>query len=153
MRFSAKSPGKMTCLEKEKPTMLNQLTVGQVEREITNQVRSFYASGLGIRCGQIICHFFDTKLVITIEKALSPLEKFFLSQGETPFAEETRLRLDRMIKSAIKDMIEDILGQTVIDVIISSALTIEVTSIMVILQEIPAVRNPEAIPKFRIQEN
>lgn len=143
----------MTCLEKEKLEMLNQLTVGQVEREITNQVRSFYASGLGIRCGQIICHFFNTKLVITIEKAVSPIEIFLISQGEKIFAEETRLRLDRAIKSAIQNMIEEILDQTVIDVIISSALTIEVTSIMVILQEIPDVRNPEAIPKFKIPEN
>lgn len=131
--------------------MLSKLSIGQLEREITNQIRSFYASVLGIRGGQIICHFFDTKLIITIENTISPIEKYFSQKGENLFAEDIRDRLDRTIKAQIQGIIEEALGKQVIDVLIVTTFDIGVTSITVLLQEVPQVRNPESIPKVKIQ--
>lgn len=131
--------------------MLSKLSIGQVEREITNQVRSFYTSELGIRCGQIICHFFDTKLIITVENTISPIEKYFCQQDEYLFVEEIHSRLDRTIKSRIQAIVEKTLGKSVIYVIIATTIDIGVTSITVLLQEVPQVRNPESIPKVKIQ--
>ena len=122
-------------------------TIGQLEREISNRIRSLYNAQLGQRIGKIICHFFDTQLAITIEDSVTLAEQTLLDSWNNILAEQVRFDLDKIIKPLLKHTIEEVINTSVIEVMSHTSLTSGRTAIIVILEQLPAVRNPRAIPK------
>jgi uncharacterized protein YbcI len=128
-----------------------QPTIGQLEREISQQIRNLYNERLGQRPSPIICHFFDTEIVISLENSVSQAEKTLLNGGYDSLAEQVRLYLDKIIKPQLKKLIEEIIGQPVIDLMTNTNLATGRTGIIVILNQLPGVRNPESIPKSNVK--
>lgn len=126
---------------------MEEPTVGQLEREISNRIRSLYNVKLGQRISRILCHFFDTQLAITIENSVTLTEQTILRSGNDTLAEKVRLDLDKIIKPLIKDTIEEVINKPVIELMSDTSLTSGRTAIIAILEQLPAVRNPRAIPK------
>jgi uncharacterized protein YbcI len=126
---------------------MEEPTVGQLEREISNRVRSLYNTQLGQRIGKIICHFFDTQLAITIENSVTLAEQTLIRSGNHNLAEKVRLDLDRIINPLIKNTIEEVIDNPVIELMSYTSLKSGRTAMTAILPQIPAVRNPRAIPK------
>jgi uncharacterized protein YbcI len=122
-------------------------TIGQLEREISNHIRSLYNAQLGQRIGKIICHFFDKQLAITIENSVTLAEQTLLDSGNDILAEQVRFDLDKIIKPLLKDAIEEVINTSVVEVISHTSLASGRTGIIVILERLPTVRNPHAIPK------
>ncbi len=129
---------------------MNKSTIGQVEREISQRIRSLYNNQLGIRPSQIICHCFDKEIVITIGDSVTQVEQTLIEENYKKLAEEVRLSLNKIIKSRIKDLIEEITDKNVIDVISNSSLTTNRTGIIAILDQSPVVRNSESISKLNL---
>jgi uncharacterized protein YbcI len=127
---------------------MEEPTIGQLEREISNRIRSLYQAQLGQRIGRIVCHFFDTQLAITIENSVTLAEQTLLSSGKENLANQVRLDLDKIIKPLIKNMIEEVIDKPVLELISHTSLASGRTAIIAILEELPLVRNPHAIPKF-----
>lgn len=126
---------------------MEEPTIGQLEREISNRIRSLYNAKLGQRIGRIICHFFDTQLAITIENSVTLTEQTILRSGNGLLAEKVRLDLDRIIRPLIQETIEEVIDKPVIELMSNTSLTSGRTGIIVILEQLPVVRNPRAIPK------
>jgi uncharacterized protein YbcI len=126
---------------------MEEPTIGQLEREISNRIRSLYNAQLGQRIGRIICHFFDTQLAITIENSVTLAEQTLLSSGKGNLAGQVRLNLDEVIKPLIKSTIEEVIDKAVLELISHTSLASGRTAIIAILEQIPVVRNPHAIPK------
>lgn len=126
-------------------------TIGQLEREISQQVRNLYYEKLGQRPSQIICHFFDTEIVISLENSVTQAERTLLNGGYDSLAEQIRLYLDKIIKPQLKSLIEEIISQAVIDLMTNTNLATGRTGIIVILNQLPEVRNPESIPKSNVK--
>ncbi|MBW4686994.1 MAG: DUF2294 domain-containing protein [Komarekiella atlantica HA4396-MV6] len=128
-----------------------QPTIGQLEREISQQIRNLYHEKLGQRPSQIICHFFDTEIVISLENSVTQAEKTLLNGGYDSLAEQIRLYLDKIIKPQLKSLIEQIISQPVIDLMTNTNLATGRTGIIIILNQLPEVRNPESIPKSNVR--
>lgn len=122
-------------------------TIGQLEREISQRISSLYNEKLGQRPSQIICHFFDTELVISLENSVTPAEQTLLSGGHESLAEQVRLFLDKIIKPHLQKLIEEVISQPIIDLMSNTNLSTGRTGIIVVLEKQPQVRNPESIPK------
>ncbi|MEH1948308.1 MAG: DUF2294 domain-containing protein [Nostoc sp.] len=128
-----------------------QPTIGQLETEISQQIISLYNDKLGKSPSQIICHFFDTEIVISLQNSVSQAEQTLLKGGYDTLAEQVRLYLEKIIKPDLKNLIEEIIGQPVLYLMINTNLATGRSGIVVILKELPEVRNPESIPKINVR--
>lgn len=122
-------------------------TIGQLEREISQRIGFLYNTQLGLRPSKVICHCFDKEIVVTLEDSVTLVEQTLVDGNYRKLAEEVRVNLNKIIKPQIKALIEEIIDRNVIDIISNSSLATNRTGIIAILEQSPAVRNPEAIPK------
>ncbi|MEH2287903.1 DUF2294 domain-containing protein [Nostoc sp.] len=128
-----------------------QQTIGQLEIEISQRLKNLYNDKLGKSPSQIICHFFDTEIVISIENSVTQAEQTLLKGGYATLAEQVRLYLDKIIKPDLKNLIEEIIGQPVLYLMTNTNTTTGRSGIVVILKELSEVRNPEFIPKINVR--
>ncbi|MBD2498859.1 DUF2294 domain-containing protein [Nostoc sp. FACHB-280] len=126
-------------------------TIGQLEREIAQRISAFYYEQIGHRPSQVVCHFFDTELVISLEKSASLVELKLISGGYENLAEQIRLSLDKTIKTQLQNLLEELIGKPIIDLMTNTNLATGRTAIIVFLQQLPEVRNPESIPKANLK--
>lgn len=126
---------------------MEEPTIGQLEREISNRIRSLYNTYLGLRIGKLICHFFGTQLAITIESSVTLPEQILLRSGKNVLAEQVRFDVDKTIQPLIQKTIEEVINLPVLEIISNTSLSSGRTAIIAVLEKIPAVRNPHAIPK------
>jgi len=124
-------------------------TIGQLEREISNRIRSLYNVELGLRPTKINCHFFHGELAITLENSVTKVEQILMKSGSDILAEQVRIDIDRIIVPQIQDMIEEVIDKPVLDLISNTNLRTGRTGIIVFIENLPEVRNPQAIPKAR----
>ncbi|RAM50326.1 MAG: hypothetical protein C6Y22_17120 [Hapalosiphonaceae cyanobacterium JJU2] len=122
-------------------------TIGQLEREISNRIRSLYNVELGLRPSKINCHFFHGELAITLENAVSKIEQVLIKSGSDILAEQVRIDIDKIIIPQIQYLIEEVIGKPILDLITHTNLTSGRTGIIVFIGNLPEVRNPQAIPK------
>ncbi|MEH2352426.1 DUF2294 domain-containing protein [Nostoc sp.] len=128
-----------------------QPTIGQLETEISQRIISLYNDRLGKSPSQIICHFFDTEIVISLENSVTQAEQTLLKGGYDTLAEQVRLYLEKIIKPDLRNLIEEIIGQPVLYLMTNTNLATGRSGIVVILKELPEVRNPESIPKINVR--
>ncbi|MEH2207689.1 MAG: DUF2294 domain-containing protein [Nostoc sp.] len=128
-----------------------QPTIGQLETKISQRIINLYNDRLGKSPSQIICHFFDTEIVISLENSVTQAEQTLLNGGYDTLAEQVRLYLEKIIKPDLKNLIEEIIGQPVLYLMTNTNLATGRTGIVVILKELPELRNPESIPKINVR--
>lgn len=126
-------------------------TIGQLEREITQRLSSLYYETLGQRPSQIICHFFDTELVISLENSVTQTERILMYEGYENLAEQVRSSLYKIIKPQLQTLIEEVIGNSIVDLMINTNLVTGRTGIIIVLKQLPDVRNPESIPKVNLK--
>ncbi|MEH1780056.1 MAG: Na-translocating system protein MpsC family protein [Nostoc sp.] len=68
-----------------------QANIEQLEKEISQQIVKLYDDRLGKSPSQIICHFFDTEIVISLENSVTQAEQTLLKGGYASLAEQVRL--------------------------------------------------------------
>lgn len=124
-------------------------TRGQLERNLSQQIQSFYVNQLGHRPTKVTCQLFDTKLAIVIEDSVTQPEQLLINQGQEELAEQVRSGLDEAIEPQLKELIEEVLEVSVLDVLSDVTLNTGRGGIIVILSDTPSVRNPETIPKLK----
>ncbi|MGJ5672691.1 MAG: DUF2294 domain-containing protein [Nostochopsis sp.] len=122
-------------------------TIGQLEREISNRIRSLYNVEFGLRPSKINCHFFHGELAIILENSVSKIEQILLKSGSGILAEQVRNDINRIIVPQIQDLIEEVIGKPVLDLISHTNLTTGRTGMIAFIGNLPEVRNPQAIPK------
>lgn len=127
----------------------NSPTRGQLERNLSQRIQSFYANQLGHRPTKVTCQLFDAKLAIVIEDSVTLPEKLLINQGQEELAEQVRSGLDEAIEPQLKQLIEEILEIKVLDLLSDVTLNTGRGGIIAVLSDTPSVRNPEAIPKVK----
>ncbi|MEH2126353.1 DUF2294 domain-containing protein [Nostoc sp.] len=130
---------------------MGQPTIGQLETEISQRIINLYNDRLGKSPSQIICHFFDTEIVISLENSVTQAEQTLLKGGYDTLAEQVRLYLEKIIKPDLKNLIEEIIAQPVLYLMTNTNLATGRTGIVVILKELPERGNPESIPKINVR--
>ena len=122
-------------------------TAGQLERDISQRINALYRQELDHQPGKITCQLFENKLAIVIDGALSKPEQLLLDQGSVDAAEATHEQITEVLRCLIKQAVEELLSLEVVDIMLDSNLQTARSSIIVIFQQPPDVRNPGAIPK------
>lgn len=129
--------------ESSKPTR------GQLERMLSQGLQSLYRAQLGHQPGKVSCLLFDEKLAIIVEDSITPPEQLLANSGQTELAEKVHSDLDKAIQPQLKQLIEQVLGVAVLDLLSDATLETGRTGIIAVLNVTPEVRNPDAIPKIR----
>ncbi|WP_334921325.1 DUF2294 domain-containing protein [Nostoc sp.] len=127
-----------------------QADIGQLETEISQQIVKLYNKRIGKSPSQIICHFLDTEIVISLENSVTQAEYTLLKEGYATLAEQVRLYLETIIKPELKSLIEVIIGQPVLELMTNTNLATGRTGIVVVFNQLPDVPNPESIIKINL---
>ncbi|MFN6486901.1 MULTISPECIES: DUF2294 domain-containing protein [unclassified Nostoc] len=129
-----------------------QTHLEQLEIEISQQIIKLYNEKIGKPPSQIICHFFDTEIVISLENSVTQAEQTLLNGGYETLAEQVRLYLEKIIKPELKTLIEEIIGKPAIDLMTNTNLATGRTGIIVVFNQLLEVRNSESLSQRNFQE-
>ncbi|MEH2263140.1 DUF2294 domain-containing protein [Nostoc sp.] len=130
--------------------LMIQADIGQLETEISQQIVKLYNKRIGKSPSQIICHFLDAEIVISLENSVTQAEYTLLKEGYATLAEQVRLYLETIIKPELKSLIEVIIGQPVLELMTNTNLATGRTGIIVVFNQLPDVPNPESIIKINL---
>lgn len=126
-------------------------TRGEIERNLSQYIQSFYRNQLGCQTRKVSCHIVKNQLAVAIENSLTPVEKLLDDSGEDEFTRSLRDRIDQIIKDKLFPQIEDILGVKVNALAIDTTLDNDFTGIVALLSDSPKVRLPQgAVQKSRV---
>lgn len=125
------------------------LSVGQVERNLSQQIQALYYECLGHRPSKVTCQLFDEKLAIVIEDSITQPEQLLQQGGQDTLVEQVRADLNAAMQAQLKATISSILSIDVLDMMTNSTLETGRTGIIAVLAETPQVRNPDSIPKAK----
>lgn len=128
---------------------IEQQTVGQLERELSQRLQALYRDQLGQRPSKATCQVFDSKVAIVLEGSVTQPEQLLAEEGQTELAEQVRADLDQALRPRIQELIESVLQVEVLDLLSDATLNTGRTGIIAVLSKTPTVRNPEAIPKVK----
>ena len=122
-------------------------TVGELERALGQNIGTFYRQLTGQQPKRIVCHLFSSAAGVIIEQSLTSVEDILLNASQVELANQVRLSINSIVRNEIKALVEEILQVPVKAALIDSALGTGYTGILLILEEMPRVRTPGAIPK------
>ncbi len=124
-------------------------TSEQIERSLSQRVQSIYKDELGVCPDRVVCQFFDQKLAIAREKVTTPYEQLLLSNERVESAKNMRSHLDAALKPRLIELIEEISGVAVKALLSDTDLICDVSGMIVVLGDVPPVRNVESIPNVK----
>ena len=129
-------------------TKTDTLTVGQLERQLSQSIQSFFRTLLGHAPSKVSCHLFTNKLVVVAENSVSPAEKALAETGKKELAQKVRTNLYESIRLKLKSLIEDISQVEVADLLGETRLETGLTGFIVVFNDIPKVRNRYSTDNF-----
>lgn len=115
-------------------------TLGQLQRNLTQQFQRLYREQLNHAPGKITCQIIEEKLLFVIEDSVTKPEQLLVDDGQADLAEKVRDDLTTALRPQIVDLIESTLSRQVVDLLADATLATGRTSIVIILSEPPEVR-------------
>lgn len=116
-------------------------TRGQLERTLSQRIQALYRNQLEHQPSRVTCQLFDEKLAIILEDSITQPEQLLVNNGQAELAEKVRAELDDALQPQLKELIEEIVGVTVVDLLSNAKLETGRTATVVILANPPQVRN------------
>ena len=115
-------------------------TRGQLERNLSQRIQSLYRSVFGHQPSQVTCNLLDNKLIIVLENAITQPEQVLVENGQEELAQKVRSSLETVLESQIKELIYEVLGVEVTDLLNDSTFETGRTGTIAILDSPPKVR-------------
>lgn len=122
-------------------------TRGQLERELSQRILAWYLANLGHQPGKVSCQVFDGQVAILIEGAITQPEQLLVNSGKDKLAERVRSNIDKAIQRQLKQLIEEVMGLPVKDLLIESAIQTGRMSTVAVLGEKSKFCNPSLTPE------
>ncbi|MEG3850446.1 DUF2294 domain-containing protein [Microcoleus sp. herbarium19] len=122
-------------------------TRGKLERSLAQGIQALYRQALGHQTSQALCNLLDNKLIIVIENAITQPEKLLVQNGQEDLASQVRSQLESVLELQLKDLITEILGVGVIDLLTDATLETGRTGTIAILESVPKVRDSNSKSK------
>jgi uncharacterized protein YbcI len=118
--------------------MTNTLpTSGQLERTLSQRMQALYRNQVGHRLDRVTCQIVDQKILIILENAVTPAEQLLAESGKEDLVEEIHANLNEVIRPKIIDLIEEVVGVSVVDLLSDAKLETERTGIIALLEKTP----------------
>jgi uncharacterized protein YbcI len=151
MAWAGRSRGanKYRCLDRENQIVSAESTVGQLERQLSQQIQALFKEKLEHSPSKVICKLFDQKVAIVIENSITLAEQLLVASGDTQLIERVRSSLDKAIAPFIWEKIEQILDVRVEDLLTDATVETGRTAILAVLAETPPVKDIEALPNVK----
>lgn len=115
-------------------------TAGQLEREISQKIRSLYRNQFGHQPSRVECHLLSNKLVISLEDVITPIEKLLVEANSSNLVAQVRNFIDETIKPKIQELVEEISHVSVINCLYDTAIETGYAGAIVILANPPQIR-------------
>jgi uncharacterized protein YbcI len=115
-------------------------TRGQVERSLSQQIQAFYRTQLGHRLSSVDCQIFDQKIAIILENSITQPEQILAESGKEELVEQIRSSLTTAIHEQLRELIEEVVGVVVQDLLSDTTLETERTGMIAVLAEVPQFR-------------
>lgn len=119
-------------------------TRGQLERTLSQRIEALYRTQLGHRPAKVVCHIFEEKVAIVLEDAVTQPEQLLLDAGQEDLAEQVRIDLDKALQPQIAQLIEEVVGIPVLDLMSDAKLETGRSGTIAILESAPQVREASA---------
>ena len=116
-------------------------TRGTLERSLAQGIQALYRSLLGHQTSQALCNLLDNKLIIVIENAITQPEKALVHNGQEDLAAQVRSQLESVLELPLKELIKQVLGVGVTDLLSDATLETGRTGTIAILESAPKVRD------------
>ena len=126
-------------------------TRGQLERTLSQRIQALYREQLGHQPSKVTCQLFDEKLAIVLEDSITPPEQLLANSGQEELAKQVRADLAKAIEPQLKELIREVLGVEVLDLLSDGKIDTGRTGTIAVLEATPAVRDPASIPKAKRQ--
>jgi len=124
-------------------------TRGKLERSLAQGIQALYRSLLGQQTSQPLCNIVDNKLIIVIENAITQPEKLLAQNGQEDLASQVRSQLESVLKLPLKELIKEVLGVGVTDLLSDATLKTGRTGTIAILESAPKVRDSSSKSKTK----
>lgn len=112
-------------------------TSGQLERTLSQRILALYRTQTGHRLERVTSQIVDQKIVIVLENSVTQPEQFLIGNGKEELAEAIHVNLNEAIQPQIRELIEDVVGVAVIDLLSDAKLDTERTGFIAMLAEAP----------------
>lgn len=89
----------------------------QLQRSVSQNFASFYRQRVGCSPQKVTCTIFANYLVIIAEKAITPVEETIKETGQIEIIFEIRQGINKILKSQLKKLVEELVMVEVIDLI------------------------------------
>ncbi|MBE9128362.1 MULTISPECIES: DUF2294 domain-containing protein [unclassified Coleofasciculus] len=116
-------------------------TRGQLERTLSQRIQSLYREYLGHQPSKITATIDRERITILIENALTQPEQLLVERGQETLTEQVRVDLEQAIEHPLRDLIEDVVGVKVVDLLSDTTLKTGRTGTIAVLADVPKFRN------------
>jgi uncharacterized protein YbcI len=116
-------------------------TRGQLERTLSQRIQALYRSQTGHRPEEVICEISDQKIMIILENSVTQVEQLLASRGKEELVEELHAQVKDAIEPQVQQVIEEVVGIPVIDLLSDAKLKTERTAMIAMLSEAPQTRD------------
>jgi uncharacterized protein YbcI len=117
-------------------------TRGQLERTLSQRIQALYREQLGHQPSKVTCQLFDEKLAIVLEDSITPPEQLLANSGQEELAKQVRADLAKAIEPQLKDLIKDVLGIEVLDLLSDGKIDTGRTGTIAVLAATPPFLDP-----------
>ncbi len=124
-------------------------TRGEMERNLSQSVQAFYRNQLGCRTDKVSCHILNNQVAIAIENPITPVEKLLNNTGDHQFINDLRDRADTLVKQELLSQMQTVLGVEVMALTIDTALDNNLTGVIALLAQKPAIRDAKRNSKSK----
>lgn len=116
------------------------LTQGQMERKLSQDIQKLYRQELGHQPGKINCHISSERICVVVEENLTQPENLLKNSGQQNLSQEIRAQLDEAIQPKLKQLIENELSIKVLDVLMDTELDTGRSGMIFVLESAPQLR-------------
>jgi uncharacterized protein YbcI len=116
------------------------LTRGQLERSISQRIQTLYCEQLGHRPDRVTCDIVDDRIHVIMENAITQAEQLLSNTGKEELIEQVRLELEQAIEPMLKELIEEVVGIKVVDLLSDTTLETGRSGMIVVLSGKPEFR-------------
>ncbi len=124
-------------------------TRGEMERNLSQSVQAFYRNQLGCRTDKVSCHILNNQVAIAIENPITPVEKLLNNTGDHQFINDLRDRIDTLVKQELLSQMQTVLGVEVMALTIDTALDNNLTGVIALWAQKPAIRDAKRHSKSK----
>jgi len=116
------------------------LTRGEMERNLSQSVQTFYRNQLGCQTDKVSCHIIKEQVAIAIHNPITPIERLLDNSQDRSFVQDLRERIDTIVKDQLCSKMEEIMGVQVIALTIDTTLDNNLTGVVALLAQKPKLR-------------